>query len=175
MRAAVSALAAVAVAAVLSGCTGSAGAAPAARSTSVASSPTAAAPTHRIPDGAYSTVVTRQEELAKGFARPFVDSMIGKDGRIPVTIKLTGASWSIFDVLDDGTVDHGDQGVVRYTPSGDLVLDSTSVGCPHCVVTYRWHLTGNELTLVVVSLTGDPTHDDRDERLMTEHTYRRTA
>ena len=172
MRAAASV---VTVAAVLSGCSGSTGAAPAAHPTSVASSVTAVAPTHRIPDGTYSTVVTRHEEVAKGFARPFVDSMIGKDGRIPVTIKLAGASWSLFDVLDDGSVDHGDQGVVRYTPSGDLVLDSTSVGCPHCVVTYRWRLTGDMLTLVFVSETGKASTDYRQERLMTEHSYRRTA
>lgn len=129
----------------------------------------------QVPDGTYRTVATRQEELAKHFDPSFITSMIGSDGRMPVTIKIVGGHWDLFDVLDDGTVDHGDEGTVSYDAQRRLVLTSESSGCTGCVVTYDWTFTGSNLTLIFRSELHGPAGDDRAVRVVTEHTYQKVG
>lgn len=129
----------------------------------------------QIPDGTYRTVATRQEELAKHFDPGFITSMLGSDGQMPVTIKIVGGHWDLFDVLDNGTVDHGDEGTVSYDARRRLVLTSESSGCTGCVVTYDWTFTGSSLTLTFRDELHGAAGDDRAVRVVTEHTYQKVG
>ncbi len=172
------------VAAILSvvlfgGCSASSGGSPvAAGATASPSSAAAVTKTGRpvagktIPDGTYSTVVRRSEEIKKGFKPAFVDHLLGPDGRMPTTLKLERGFFSIFVTSDAGLVELGDTGTATYDPSGPLIMTSASSGCHGCVYFYRWTYDGTWLTLAITKKEHVPEVEDGAE-VVTNHTYRK--
>jgi hypothetical protein len=134
----------------------------------------ASRPGKTIPNGTYSTEVLRADEIKRGFPATLVDQLVGPDGT-KIELKLRDDHWLQFAEDSSGALELGDGGSARYDHQGRLALTSNSTGCSGCVTTYRWSFDGHFLTLTLVTLTGDPTNDDRDERIVTEHRYRKVA
>lgn len=135
----------------------------------------ASSPSKAIPNGTYSTEVLRAAEVRRGFPATLVDQLIRPEGT-KVELKLRDDHWLQFAAdPSSGALVQGDGGSTRYSQLGMVVLTSDSSGCPGCVATFRWSFDGHYLTLAFVTLSGDPTNDSRDERIMTEHRYLKVA
>jgi hypothetical protein len=125
--------------------------------------------TSALPNGSYEHTATLAEALDAGFSRKEVAEAFGGDGKLPITFTFEDGSWQHIVVLDDGTREVGDNGT--YTVDGNkLVTTSESDGCFGCIVTYRWTLDGNMLSLTVLSDSAGE-EDARDVRLNTQYEF----
>ncbi len=175
------ALAAILAGALLAGCSAGSGGSPDGAGAGAPASPSSAAastktgrpvPGKTIPDGTYSTVVRKSEEVKKGFKPEFVDQLLGPDGRMPTTLKLQKGLFSFFVTNDAGLAELGDTGAATYDPAGLLIMTSASSGCPGCVYFYRWTYHGTSLTLEITKKEHVPELEDGAE-VVTNHTYRK--
>lgn len=127
-----------------------------------------------IPDGRYSTVVRRDEEIRKGFSAAAVREQLGADGKLLVTIEMAAPLYRIQVTGDNGQIQLGDFGSASYDSDGLLVTTSHSTGCMACSVFYRWTFNGTSLTLKMVKRVNDPTVGE-DERIISEHVFRKVS
>ena len=127
-----------------------------------------------IPDSTWTRVATRAQGRELGVTEGDLRAEVGPDGRLPLTWRFEGGAWSqAGEYTDGGPMEVGDSGTFTYDAAGRLVTTSSSPGCPNCVTTIVWRITGDRLVLSLVHApTGPP--PGLLGRLVTEGTWRRS-
>lgn len=110
-----------------------------------------------IPDGTYTQTRTTADAERLGIPTSRATEILGDDGEFHVELRIAGDVWAEFGD-DDGSMALGDEGSATYDAEGNWVNTSNSIGCPGCVSTFEWSLTGERLTLEMLdtSEAGDP-------------------
>lgn len=136
-----------------------------------ASTPTSSGKT--IPDGTYEKTVTRADTRRLGLPKDKAAEALDKDGEVAYSYRFAGDRWTLIGTYD-GVPEVGDLGTLVYDED-TVALTSESDGCPGCVYTYDWQLSGEQLSMTIVG------HDSTDGpedllvvRLVTEGAYTRT-
>jgi hypothetical protein len=129
-----------------------------------------------IPDGTYSKTVTTADARAAGVTDQDFLHELGEDGETTYAFKFAGDRWTVFIIEDGAAPEPGDLGTLEYEGAGDVAMVSESDGCPQCVVSYRWQLTGDRLSLTIVGheSTGGP-EDLAVVRFVTEGDFTRQS
>ena len=109
-----------------------------------------------LPDSTWTKTLTVEQAQEVGVDRSEIPPNFGEDGLMPLTFVLESDSWAIMVGNDQGMNEPGDIGTFTYDDHGRLVTTSHSEGCPGCVVTLRWRVAQDELTIAMVEKTGDP-------------------
>jgi hypothetical protein len=135
-----------------------------------------ASPDETIPDGTYSKTVTTADARAAGVTDEDFLRELGKDGETTYAFKFAGDRWTVFIIEDGAAPEPGDLGTLEYEDAGDVAMVSESDGCPQCVVSYHWRLTGDRLSLTIVGheSTGGP-EDLAVVRFVTEGDFTRQS
>ena len=109
-----------------------------------------------LPDSTWTKTVTLKQAKKAGVPQAEVPPNFGEDGLMPLTFVFESDSWAIMVVNDDGAAEPGDLGTLTYDDQGRLVTTSNSEGCPGCVITLRWEVVRDTLTIATVEKSGDP-------------------
>ena len=109
-----------------------------------------------LPDSTWTKTVTLKQAKKVEVPQAEVPSNFGEDGLMPLTLVFESDSWAIMVADDQGVDEPGDVGTLTYDDRGRLVTTSNSEGCPGCVVTLRWKVVGDTLTIAMVEKSGDP-------------------
>lgn len=145
------------------------------RTTPTSSATPAAYAGPTIPDGTYRHVLVAADVHRVGFPVSAQARILGKDGHEPITLKIRGPQWTEFETVDNGEVNTGDLGRLRYRPGHLVFMTSQSVGCPGCQQLWHWSYRGDAVTLRLVKDTVDPVHGLRMVREIIEHTFTRVG
>lgn len=124
-----------------------------------------------IPDGTYRHVLVAADVQKVGFPASARARILGKDGHEPITLKIRGPQWTEFETVDNGDVNTGDLGLLRYRPGHLVFMTSQSVGCPGCQQLWHWSYRRDAVTLRLVKDTVDPMHGLRMVREIIEHPF----
>lgn len=119
-----------------------------------------ASPDETIPDGTFSKTATREEASAAGVTDRGFLSELGRDGETTYAFKFAGDRWTLFIIEDGAAPEPGDLGTLEYEVGGGVAMTSESDGCPQCVATYEWRLTGDRLSLTLVGHESNGVPDD---------------
>jgi hypothetical protein len=112
-----------------------------------------------IPDSNWRRTVTRAQARALGLGADFVRDNFGDAERLPLVLSFVGGIYSQSGRYPGGWA-VGDAGTVAYDDA-QLVLTSTSPGCPGCAVAVDWRIVSGELRLTAPRATLVP-----EDRLM---------
>ena len=134
--------------------------------TAATAAPTTASKPQPVPNGTYFTTATRERAKAAGFDDALIEEAYGPDGTLEIVLRLQNGLWTQLADYDGAALDLGDAGSYRFE-ADQMVMTSTSTGCPGCVGVMDVTFDGRQLTLQYA----DRTAHTSTERLMVEHTY----
>lgn len=123
-----------------------------------------------LPDSTWTKTVTLKQAKKVGVPQAEVPSNFGEDGLMPLTFVFESDSWAIMVVHDDGAAEPGDLGTLTYDDQGRLVTTSNSEGCSGCVITLRWKVVRDTLTIAMVEKSNEPM-----EKLILSGQWERTS
>jgi hypothetical protein len=101
----------------------------------------------RVDEAGWDRETTEARARELGLSQRTIDRYVGKDGVLPLGMKLQQQTYILYVVDDDDEARPYDLGGYSYDDEGRLLLSSSSGGCDDCATVLTWEQDGKWLVV----------------------------